>query len=99
MARTFKEPPKQNLLRIPVLVEDVRSYSDFFEVSDLNTIFHAGKNGFLLRGSQLLKRNTQVFVEVLDRFDRPVFATAVPNFSEGGARLSLIHISEPTRRS
>ncbi len=98
MARTFKEPPKQNLLRIPVLVEDVRSYSDYFEVSDLNTIFHAGKNGFLLRGSQLLKRNTQVFVEVLDRFDRPVFATAVPNFSEGGARLISVEVFQRTER-
>jgi len=98
MARTFKQPPKQNLIRLPVLIEDVRSYSDYFQVSDLNTVFHAGKNGFLLRGSEFLKRNTQVFVEVLDRFDNPVFTTAITNFSEGGARLISTEIFERTER-
>ena len=41
MARTFKQPPRQNLLRVPVLIEDIKSYSEYFEVSDLNRILHA----------------------------------------------------------
>ena len=96
MARIAKQAPRQNLLRISVLIEDPKSYSEYFEVSELNRIFHAGKNGFLIRGSQFLKQGSQISIEVLDRFNSPVFSTPVDNFSEGGSRAVSIEIFQNT---
>ena len=89
MAKTFKKLPKQNLLRIPVLIEDTKSYSEYFEISELNRIFHAGKNGFLIRGSDFLAQNTDISIEVLDRFDSDLKSTLLcpirfPNLTISG---------------
>jgi hypothetical protein len=96
MARTLKTPPRQNLLRYPVLIEDPKFNSEYFEVSELNRNFHAGKNGFLIRGSQFLKLGSQIAIEVLDRFNSPVFCTPVDNFSEGGSHAVSIEIFQKT---
>ena len=96
MARTLKTPPRQNLLRYPVLIEDPKFNSEYFEVSELNRNFHAGKNGFLIRGSQFLKQGSQIAIEVLDRFNSPVFCTPVDNFSEGGSRAVSVEIFQKT---
>ena len=100
MARTLKTPPRQNLLRYPVLIEDPKFYSEYFEVSELNRVFHAGKNGFLIRGSQFLKQGSQISIEVLDRFNSPVFSTPVDNFiGEGGSRAVSTEIYQTTQDS
>ena len=98
MARTFKQPPRQNLLRVPVLIEDIKSYSEYFEVSDLNRILHAGKNGFLIRGSSFLRQNRGISIEILDRFDNPVFSSPIDGFSEAGSRLVSVEIFQKTHR-
>ena len=98
MAKTFKKLPKQNLLRIPVLIEDTKSYSEYFEISELNRIFHAGKNGFLIRGSDFLAQNTEISIEVLDRFDNSIYASPVSGYSEGGSRLVSVEIYQKTEK-
>ena len=98
MAKTFKEPPKQNLLRVPVLIEDTKFYSEYFEISGLNRILHAGKNGFLIRGSEFLSLNSEISIEVVDRFGNAVFSTPASGFSEAGSRLVSIEIYQKTYR-
>ena len=98
MARTFKQPPKQNLFGIPVLIEDTTSYSEYFQISDFNRTFHAGKNGFLVRGSPFLLQGSQISIELLDRFNNPVFATPVDGFSEASSRLVSVEISQKVPR-
>ena len=63
MARTFRRPRGQGLFRTPVLIEDTTSYSKYFEVSQLdNRIFHAGKNGFLIRVTQFFMANSEISI-------------------------------------
>jgi len=96
MARILKKPLKQNLFKIPVLIEDTKHYSEYFEVSQLNRIFHAGKNGFLIRGSRFLQKGTEISIEVLDRYGNSVFVTPVANYTEAGSRLVSVEIFEKT---
>ena len=96
MAKTFRKAPRQNLLRIPVLIEDAKFYSEYFEVSELDRIFHAGKNGFLIRGSQFLRQGSEISIEVLDRYNSPIFSTPVANYSEAGSRLVSVEIFQKT---
>jgi len=78
MARTYRNLHGQGLFRIPVLIDDIASYSDYFEVSQLDDrIFHAGKNGFLLRGTGVLKPNSEISIEILDRLNNSVFVSPV----------------------
>ena len=98
MSRTFKNPPEQNLIKVPVLIEDTKFYSDYFEVSQLNRIFHAGRNGFLIRGSEFLALDSGISVEVIDRYGNAVFATPVVGYSEGGSRLVSIEIFQKTAK-
>ncbi len=98
MSRTFKQPPKQNLLSVPVLIEDKASFSDYFEINDLNRIFSSGRNGFLIRGSEYLRTGTTIDVEILDRFGNPIYLTPVQGYSEGGARLISVEIYQETIR-
>ena len=72
MARTFRKLPGQGLFGKPVLINDIASHSRYFEVSQLDRIFHAGKNGFLLRGSGFLKSNSEISIEILDRLNNSV---------------------------
>ena len=98
MARTPKRITKRNLLKVPVLIEDTVSYSKYFEVSRLDSNFHSGKNGFLIRGTQLLKQNSEIFIEVLDRNGKSVFSNIIGGYSEGSARLASIEITQKTRK-
>ena len=97
MARTRKNLRGQGLFRKPVLIEDTTSYSKYFEVSQLDDrIFHAGKNGFLIRGTNLLKSNSEISIEILDRLNNPVFASPVIDYDEGGSRLVSVEIYQKT---
>ena len=98
MARTPKRVVERNLLKVPVLIEDTVSYSKYFEVSRLNPNFHAGKNGFLIRGTQYLKNGTSIQVEVLDRYGKSIFSNVIGNYSEGDARLVSVEITQKTRK-
>jgi len=98
MARTPKRVIERNLLKVPVLIEDTVSYSKYFEVSRLNPNFHAGKNGFLIRGTQYLKQGSTIQIEVLDRYGKPIYSNIVANYSEGDARLVSVEVTQKTRK-
>ena len=97
MAKTFRRPRGQGLFRTPVLIEDIDTHSKYFEVSQLDDrIFHAGKNGFLLRGTGVLKPNSEISIEILDRLNNPVFVSPVDDYEEGGSRLISVEIYQKT---
>ena len=98
MARSYKQPQKQNLLKLPVLVEDTTFYSQYFEVNELNRVLHAGKNGFLIRGTDFLRNGSAINFEIVDRFGTPIFLTPINGYSEGGSRLVSIEVFQRANR-
>ena len=96
MARISKQPSRQNLFGYPVLIKDDPAHSQYFDISELERTFHAGKNGFLIRGSQFLKTGSQISIEVLDRYDNPVFVSAVEDSDEGGSRVVSVEVYQTT---
>jgi hypothetical protein len=98
MARTRKALSKQNLNRIPVLIEDRSQESVYFNIKQLNTYFTGGRNAFLITGTGLLEPNTEIFIEILDVNGNSMYLEAVKNFSEAGSRLVVIEVYENTPR-
>jgi len=98
MARTRKALSKQNLNRIPVLIEDRSQESVYFNIKQLNSYFTGGRNAFLITGTGLLEPNTQIFIEILDVNGNSIYLEAIRNFSEAGSRLVVIEIYENTPR-
>lgn len=66
MAQIKKTRFPIGLNKIPVLIDDVSIDSDYFRLKDFPNILHAGKNYFLIGGSDLLKPDSQVLVEITD---------------------------------
>lgn len=98
MARTRKTLSKQNLNKIPVLIEDTSQESVYFNIKQLNSYFTGGKNTFLISGTGLLQPNTEIFIEMLDVNGNSMYVEAVKNFSEAGARVVVIEVYENTPR-
>ena len=55
-----------NLLSRNVDINDISYRSDYFIVSDLNQTFTSGKNFFTINGSNKLKQNAAILLEVVD---------------------------------
>ena len=67
------------LTNFGTLVKDTSPNSTYFKISEFKDVFTAGKNGFLIEGSQFLKESTEIKVQILDVNGNPIY-------------LSLIHI-------
>jgi hypothetical protein len=57
---------KYDLLRLKVDIEDTNYRSEYFTVSDLADTLTSGKTFFTINGSDKLKKNSNILVEVLD---------------------------------
>jgi len=74
MAIVNKRGTRYNLLDRRVDIEDTSYRSEnYFVVSDLSSTLTAGKNYFTINGSPNIKKNTQIFLEVLDSAGEPLF--------------------------
>lgn len=62
-----------NLDTLKVDVIDTDTNSLYFGVSETSTIFSSGKNSLSINGSNLLKENTDIFVEILDYSNDPLY--------------------------
>lgn len=98
MARTRKSLFKQNLNRVPILIEDTSQESVYFNIKQLNSYFTGGRNAILITGTALLELNTEIFIEILDVNGNPIYVEAIKNFSEGGSRVIVVEIYENTPR-
>lgn len=61
-----KKGIRYNLLSRKVDLEDTSYLSKYFVLSDFNPTFTAGKNLFTINGSELLKKNSNILLEILD---------------------------------
>jgi hypothetical protein len=96
MARTRKQISAQNLFKYDVLIEDQSERSDYFKLSQFSGYFTGGRNAFLVAGSPVLKPNTKLLVEVLDKNNRAIFSAPVKDFIEANSRLVQVEVYEDT---
>jgi hypothetical protein len=65
---------KYNLATVSVDIEDTSYRSEnYFNVKNLSEIFSAGKNFFTINGTGNLKKNTQIYLEILDSKNNPLY--------------------------
>ena len=87
---------KQNLQQYKVLIQDTETNSRFFRLRESRDILHAGKNAFLIAGSEYLIDDTDVLVEILDANGDPIYLHPIENYAEGKARIVSIEVYEDT---
>ena len=76
-----------------VLITDDAVWSNYFNVSDVPDILTSGKNMFKLEGNtELLKKNSVIEVEILDRWGKPVFHTVNDYLDEHKRRMVTIWV-------
>ena len=88
----------QNLQSINTAVEETGLNSQYFNITDLPEELSSGKTAFLIKGSQFLKDNVQIKLEILDNSGNPVYIEPVKNYKEaGGVRVSIaVYNDTPT---
>jgi hypothetical protein len=96
MARTRKFASVQNLYKYDVLIEDSGSHSDYFKISQFDGYLYGGRNAFLIAGSSVLRPNTKILVEILDKNGGTLFSTPVSGYIEGNSRLIQIEVYKDT---
>lgn len=96
MPRTRKVLSKQNLNKLPVLIEDNGVESTYFNIKQLSGVLTGGKNSFLISGTSLLKPGTEILIELLDSNGNSVYVEAIRGFVEAKARLVVVEIYPDT---
>ena len=76
---------KQNLQSFDVHIDESGVVGDltvskFFKISEFPSVLPAGNSSFLIEGSNLLKPDIELKIEILDRENNPVFHYAIPNY-------------------
>lgn len=91
---------KLNLAGLKVDIEDTSFLSEYFILSEYNPKFTAGKNTFLLNGSDKLASNTPIQIEILDQFNNSLYVEIAKtnnlSYKEGGAVRVAVHIYNDT---
>ena len=66
---------KRNLNQLDILINDTSN--EFLQVFDVVDTLPQGRSSFTINGSEFLKTNTQVLVEILDNANNPIFVNAI----------------------
>ena len=66
---------KRNLNQLDILVQDTSN--EFLQVFDVVDTLPQGRSSFTINGSEFLKTNTEVLVEILDTNNNPIFVNAI----------------------
>ena len=73
-------------------IVDSSPSSTYFNITDIPSYLGTGKNTIRLLGSSLLRRNSQIEIEVIDAIGNPIYHE-IPNFlSKDGGRLISIWV-------
>ena len=73
-------------------IVDSNPSSTYFNITDIPSYLGTGKNTIRLLGSSLLRRNSQIEIEVIDAIGNPIYHE-IPNFlSKDGGRLISIWV-------
>ena len=91
---------KLNLSDLRVDIEDTSFLSEYFILSEYNPKLTAGKNTFLLNGSNKLAINTPIQIEVLDSQGRSLYVEVAKTnniaYKEGGAVRIAVYVYNDT---
>lgn len=73
----------QGLKDFDVFVDETTFLSKYFNVVDLPEIIPQGKSSFLIGGSEFLKSNVELRLEILDAQGNSIYTEPVLNYTEG----------------
>ena len=62
---------KRNLNQLDILIQDTSN--EFLQVFDVVDTLPQGRSSFSINGSEFLKTNTEILVEILDNNNNPIF--------------------------
>lgn len=96
MARTRKLVQALSLHKYDVLIEDNRTRSDYFKITQFDGYFYVGRNGFLISGAPILRPSSKVLVEILNVNGDTIYSAPVAQFIEGNSRLIQAEIYRDT---
>jgi len=96
MARTRKSIQPLNLYKYDVLIEDKATRSDYFKVTQFDGNFYGGRNAFLVAGAGVLRPNSKILVEILNKDGTTVYSAPITSFIEGSSRLVQIEVYSDT---
>lgn len=78
--------PYQGLKDFDVLIDVRNDNNQYFNISDFPEELTLGNSSFLIEGSDLLKNNVELKLEILDSTENVIFTTPVDEYLEGRAR-------------
>ena len=86
----------QGLKNFDVLVDVKNDNNQYFNVSDFPDELTLGNSSFLIEGSDLLKNDIDLKIEILDSDNKVIFTSPVDNYLEGKARRVSIEAYKET---
>ena len=89
--RRFNKP--QGLKDIDVLIEDDAPISIYFNIAEVPDVISQGRSSFLIGGSNLLKPEVEIKLEIInDDSGAVIYTEPVPNYLEGTSRRVSIEV-------
>ena len=89
----------ENLSGYNTYITDKEPNSEYFRVSKFADIFTAGKNLFLLEGSECLRESTELKIEIVDADGGTIYVEpgrGVPDYYEGNSVVLSSHVYQTT---
>ena len=96
MAYPRRKNKFQGLGKVDVIFQDDSPTSTIFQVHEFPDVVPQGKSSFLVDGSNLLKPNVELKVEILDNEGETIYTEPVPNYLEGTARRVSMEVYSET---
>jgi len=80
----------QNLNSIDTFTQETGAVSEYFNVTDFPDELSTGRSSFLILGSQYLRPDVSIKIEILDNQGNPIYIEPVYSYEEGnGVRVSV----------
>ena len=89
----------ENLSGYNTYITDTDPNSFYFRVSKFSDTFSAGKNLFLMEGSECLKETTELKIEIIDVENGTLYVEpgrGVPDYYQGNSVVLSSHVYETT---
>ena len=96
MAYPRRKNKFQGLGKVDVIFQDDSPTSTIFQVHEFPDVVPQGKSSFLVDGSNLLKPNVELKIEILDNEGETIYTEPVPNYLEGTARRVSMEVYSET---
>ena len=87
MPKLKNKTQSRGLAKISTWITDTNPFSDYFRLTQVPDVIPGGKSGFLINGSPLLVRSTELLVELVDADGNAMYTHPIKNYQEGLARV------------